>query len=79
MYRCLRILEQYINTQCFYGKQFYKIPEDICAYPVDVDLKSNKNKMQSVRRQKKQVDLIYLQVLKVMAGTAVLQEVKPQG
>lgn len=79
MCRCIGILERYIHKQCFYGKQFYKIPHDICAYPIEVELKDNKNKKQFAGRQKKQIDLKYLQILSVIAGADVLKEVKPQG
>lgn len=78
MYKCLRTLELYVHKQCFYGKRFYKIPDDICSFPVEVDAKNNPKK-QLIRKQKKQDELLYLQILGVLAGAEVLKKMKPQG
>lgn len=78
MYKCLRILETYIHKQCFCGKRFCKIPEDISAFPVDVESKDKQNK-KLLRKQKKQEDLLYLQIIAILAGTDILKKLKPQG
>lgn len=70
-------MELWVHKQCFYGKQFYKIPEDICAYPVNVELGS-KDKKGSFAKPK-QANLIYLQILNNLAGADALKAVKPAG
>lgn len=73
------MMELYIHKQCFYGKQYYKIPEDICALPVVVESKENqKKKQQPIGKQKKQDDLIYLQLLSNMVGAEIVKDFKPQ-
>lgn len=73
------MLELYVHKQCFYGKQYYKIPEDVCAFPIAVESKDSQKKKQIVGKQKKHDDLIYLQILNNIAGPDVVKEVKPQG
>lgn len=78
MHKCVRVLEMYIHKQCFCGKRFCKIPDDISALPVEVESK-DKRTMRPLRRQKKQEDLLYLQILGVVAGTDIVKKLKPQG
>lgn len=73
------MMELYIHKQCFNGKQYYKIPDDFCAFPVAVEPKeSQKKKQQPIGKQKKQDDLIYLQLLSSIAGVDAVKEFKPQ-
>lgn len=78
MHKCLRILEMYIHKQCFCGKRFCKIPDDISAFPVDVTSKDKPDK-RPLRKQKKQEDLLYLQILGIVAGSDTVKKLKPQG
>lgn len=79
MYKCLRTLELYLHKQYFYGKRFCKIPDDICVFPIQVEIKDKQNKAHTFRKKKKQSDLLYLQILAVIAGRDILNKIKPQG
>lgn len=78
MYKCIRMMELYVHKQIFFGKQYYKIPADICAFPVTIETKESKKKM-LVRNKKKQDNILYLQILNNIAGADVVMELRPEG
>lgn len=73
MRRVVKILENWIHTQVFQRKQYYTIPEGITAFPIDV--KVSKDKV--TRGKEKTPELIFVQIIVILAGRKILKYIKP--
>lgn len=79
MIRCLQIMEMWIHKLCFYGKQYYKVPEDIAAFPAVIEANENRKEKPPGAKKDPEEVLIYLLVLRSLAGSGVVKNIKAQG